>query len=439
MIAHWCDAMGDANPCYTDSDFAASSVHGGIVAPPAMLDVWDRPGLGFTRDFTSPRTQVLDTLFSEGYDSIVAVNSELELARYARPGELLSNIEALDDVSTEKRTSRGPGHFVTSRHRYSNQIGEHVGDLMFRMLVFRATQPVDDVPAAGGGAAGAAAPSPDPTLRPAPAVNADNEFFWEGVRRHELRIQRCEGCGRLIVPPGPRCPSCGSFEMGWVAASGGGTLYSFAVPEHPKAAGFSYPLAVALVELDEGTRTVANLVGVDRDRMTIGMALELCWLEGATGGLPLPQFRAPSPVRRAETLRISALSVGESLPLCSIPITTTLVVAGAIATRDYTAVHHDRAAAEREGSTDVFLNINTSVGLLQRVVSDWAGPEAVFRSIRVRLGAPGYPGDILTFSGVVSDVDVARGTATISLRASGSLGDHAVASVELSLPAGEAS
>jgi acyl dehydratase len=109
-------------------------------------------------------------------------------------------------------------------------------------------------------------------------------------------------------------------------------------------------------------------------------------------------------------------------------------VAGAIATRDYTPVHHDRAVAEREGSKDVFLNINTSVGLLQRVVSDWAGPEAVFRSIRVRLGAPGYPGDLLTFSGEVAAADVDAGTATVSVTARDSLGDHAIATIELTLP-----
>jgi acyl dehydratase len=221
--------------------------------------------------------------------------------------------------------------------------------------------------------------------------------------------------------------------MGWVLASGRARLYSFAVPEHPKVAGFSYPLTVGLVQLEEGTRIVANLVGLDPGKdVHIGMPLELCWLDGAT--TPLPQFRAPLPVRSATTLSLGDLAAGDPFPLCSLPITTTLVVAGAIATRDYTPVHHDRAVAEREGSKDVFLNINTSVGLLQRVVSDWAGPEAVFRSIRVRLGAPGYPGDLLTFAGEVAAVDTEEGTATVSLTASDSLGDHAIATVELSFP-----
>lgn len=462
MIAHWCDAMGDGNPSYTDPGFAAGSVHGGIVAPPAMLDVWDRAGLAFVRGSGSPRTGVMERLFSEGFDSIVAVNTELEFPRYLHCGELISNVEVLDAVSPRKRTARGPGHFLTTRHRFTNQHGEHVGDLMFRILLFRpeAREPETPEPEAREPAArepearepeappdsnvrrtaahGAEAPpNPDPALRPQPALNDDNRFFWEGAQRHELRIQRCLRCGRLLVPPGPRCPHCGSFEMGWIVASGGGRLYSFAVPEHPKVAGFSYPLTVGLVELDEGVRVVANLVGLDpHGDVSIGMPLELCWLEG--GGLPLPQFRAPKPTRALSTLQLQDLTVGDALPLCSLPITTTLVVAGAIATRDYTPVHHDRSVAEREGSRDVFLNINTSVGLLQRVVSDWAGPEAVFRSIRVRLGAPGYPGDLLTFSGRVTAVDADHGTTTVSMRASDSLGDHAVATVELSLPVGGA-
>jgi uncharacterized OB-fold protein/acyl dehydratase len=430
MIAHWCDAMGDGNPCYTDAHFAAGSVHGGIVAPPAMLDVWDRGGLVFTRNSGSPRTKVLHELFSNGFDSIVAVNTELEFTRYLRCGELVSNVETLADVSVLKHTARGAGHFVTTRHRYTNQHDEHLGDLMFRILVFRPeARETGSVPGGDGD------PNPDPSLRPAPAINHDNRFFWEGVERHELRVQRCGGCETLLMPPGPRCPHCGSFEMSWTVATGRGRLYSFAVPEYPKVAGFSYPLSVGLVELEEGVRIVANLVGLDPHRdLRIGMPLELCWLDGAVP--PLPQFRAPAPVRRLDTPPLADLSAGDAFPLCSLPITTTLVVAGAIATRDYTPVHHDRVAAEREGSKDVFLNINTSVGLVQRVVSDWVGPEAVFRSIRLRLGAPGYPGDLLTFSGHVAALDRRRSTATITLTASDSLGDHAVATVELSFPGG---
>jgi hypothetical protein len=87
----------------------------------------------------------------------------------------------------------------------------------------------------------------------------------------------------------------------------------------------------------------------------------------------------------------------------------------------------------------VFLNINTSAGLLQRVVSDWAGPEAVYHSIRIRLGAPGYPGDLLTFSGAVTAVDEAARRVTVGIKASDSYGDHAIATIELTLPQRQAS
>jgi uncharacterized OB-fold protein len=454
MIAHWCDAMGDGNPCYAEAGVAGASVHGGIVAPPMMLDVWDRPGLGPATHAGSPRGRVLDRLESEGYVSIVAVNTELEIGRYLRPGDVLSNIETLEDVSPLKRTALGSGHFVTTRHRYTTVEGEPVGSLMFRVLKFRPpsrggaeSEAPAPAPATGtdAGTVGGA-PDPDPSLRPGPAENRDNAFFWDGTARHELRVQRCNGCGALLMPPGPCCPDCGSFDLGWVVSAGRGTLYSFAVPHYPQVRGFAYPLVVGLVELEEGVRIVSNLVGLSPGQLAIGMPLELAWLEarppceaesGAATGSPavvLPQFRAPSPRRRTDTLQVAEVRQGDLVPLSSIPITATLVVSGAIATRDYTEVHHDRDIAIARGSKDIFLNINTSVGLLQRVVSDWAGPEAIFRSVRVRLGAPGYPGDLLTFSGSLRDVDPASGEVTLDMKASDALGDHLVASVELTLP-----
>src|SRR6476620_6303799 len=86
MIRHWCDILGDQNPVYTDPAAAAASAFGGIVAPPAMLDVWDKPGLQMTRDPDNPQSQALTTLDGHGFTSTVAVNSELELARPLRPG-----------------------------------------------------------------------------------------------------------------------------------------------------------------------------------------------------------------------------------------------------------------------------------------------------------------------------------------------------------------
>lgn len=441
-IADWCDAIGDGNPCYLDPDYAAASVHGGLVAPPATLDIWDRPGLPAQyadRPRDDPRSRVLDALDAAGFVGVVAVNSELEIRRYLRPGDVLSHVQVLEDVSAEKQTGLGTGHFVTTRARYS--VGdEHVGDLLFRILKFRPgtgrTRETAD--------AGAPAPDPDPANRPRPAINRDNQFFWDGARRYELRIQICEKCDTQFFPPTPRCWECGSMQMGYRVASGRGRLFSYAVPHYPQVPGFRYPLLVGLVELDEGVRIVANIVGCRREHLRVGMPVDLQWLdshpalvEGATdsrGPVSLPQFRPATPQRNSDTRSVEGVDGGTELPLWALPVTPTLIVSGALATRDFQDVHHDRDLAHRKGSADIFLNINTSLGLMQRYVTDWAGPQARVSALRVRLGAPAYPYDPLTFTGAVTEADKASGRVVVGVRAFNSLGDHVSGTVELELP-----
>jgi uncharacterized OB-fold protein/acyl dehydratase len=444
-IADWCDAIGDANPCYTDAEFAAASRHGGLVAPAATLDIWDRPGLPAqspaARRGDDPRSKVIRLLEAHGFVGVVAVNSELEIVRYPRPGDVLQNVQSLEDVSDEKQTALGVGHFVTSRHRYTTTDGEHLGELLFRILKFK---PGTGAPAStGDDASRKTPPDPDPALRPRPAINADNAALWDGYRRHELRIPRCGACGRLMFPAGPRCPSCGGFEMGYVVAAGTGRLYSHAVVHYPQVPGFRYPLPVGLIELDEGVRMVADLVGVTGDQLRIGMPLEVDWLDshdalmsGASdsrGAISLPRFRPATPQRRHDTARSTDLAAGDELPLWVLPVTPTQIVAGALATRDFQDVHHDRDLAHRKGSKDIFLNINTSLGLMERYVTDWAGPEAIVRALRVRLGAPAYPYLPLTFTGSVQSVDTTTGAVTVSVRASNELGPHVTGTVELDL------
>jgi hypothetical protein len=435
MIRHWCDVMGEQNPVYTDPAFAAASVFGGIVAPPAMMDVWDKPGIRMARDPLNPQAAALTLLEEEGFTSTVAVNSDLEFARYLRPGDLVHSTLTLEDVSVEKQTGLGTGHFVTSRLTYL--VGEEtVGSVLFRVLKFR--------PGTGRAAPVAdTAVDPNPSKRPRPAINRDNQFFWDGARAHELRIQTCNVCGERYFPPTPRCWKCGSLDMGWTVASGRGSLYSWAVPHHPQANGFRYPVLVGLVELAEGTRLVSNIVDCATEDLQIGMPLELCWLdshpalvEGADdsrGPVSLPQFRPAAPARRATTLTVGDVGVGDSLPLCPIPVTTTLVAGGALMTRDWFDAHHDRDMALARGSKDVFMNIHTTLGLIQRYVSDWAGPEARWTAIRVRLGAPNYPHDTMTMSGSVQAVSAATGAVTVAFRGRNSLGDHASGTAELVL------
>lgn len=123
------------------------------------------------------------------------------------------------------------------------------------------------------------------------------------------------------------------------------------------------------------------------------------------------------------------MNVGDTIPEWSVPITPTLVVSTAIATRDFQDVHHDRDLAQGHGSKDIFLNILTSTGLVERYVTDWAGPDTDVRGIAIRLGAPAYPYDTLTFSGSVSSVE--DGIAVIDVRGAVSLGDHVTGTVRV--------
>jgi hypothetical protein len=157
------------------------------------------------------------------------------------------------------------------------------------------------------------------------------------------------------------------------------------------------------------------------------------------GPVTLPQFRPAPPPRHAETRTAGEVSVGDALPLTPVPITATLIVSGAIATRDYEDVHHDRDIAIRRGAADIFMNIHTSLGLVQRWLSDWSGPEAVLRALRVRLGAPNHPGDTMTFAGEVTAVDRASGAVSVSCTGFNALADHVVGTADLVLPTGTGS
>jgi acyl dehydratase len=133
-------------------------------------------------------------------------------------------------------------------------------------------------------------------------------------------------------------------------------------------------------------------------------------------------------------MRIEALSPGLALPALAIPITVPLIAGGAIATRDYFPGHHDLEAARALGSPNVFMNILTTSGLVQRFVEQWVGPGAEFKSVKIKLGAPNYPGDTMTFSGEVSAVDAATRHVDIALKGKNSMGNHVTGTVRLHLP-----
>jgi acyl dehydratase len=132
------------------------------------------------------------------------------------------------------------------------------------------------------------------------------------------------------------------------------------------------------------------------------------------------------------TLRYDQIQVGDSLPELVLPLTATMIVSGAIASRDYQEVHHDRDLAIERGSKDIFMNILTTNGYVGRFVTDWAGPEALLQRVDIRLGAPNYPGDTMTLSGRVAEK--ADGRITLEIVGRNGLGNHVTGTVDLTLP-----
>jgi acyl dehydratase len=315
MIRHWCDAMQDHNPVHVDPDAAAKSVHGAIVAPPAMLNAWTMQGLLpphlRAADAPASSTTTYGRLDAAGYTSVVATNSEHDYDRYLRLGDDLTGFSTLTEVSEEKHTGLGIGHFVTTETEYRNQDDEVVGHMLFRILKFK---PGTGRVAAAAGAGGETAQTPHPT---------DSDHNEE-----------------------------------------------------------AYPAR---------------------------------------------------PERRETTLLYGEVEEGTVLAPCPIPITATLIVSTAIASRDYQDVHHDRELAIKRGSPDIFMNILTTSGLCSRYVTDWAGPEAILRRLAIRLGVPNYPHDTMTMTAQVTEKKPG-GLIEVALRGSNRLGNHVTGTITLELP-----
>jgi acyl dehydratase len=133
------------------------------------------------------------------------------------------------------------------------------------------------------------------------------------------------------------------------------------------------------------------------------------------------------------------VAVGDALPTLVVPITRTLIVSGAIASRDYQDVHHDQELARARGSKDIFMNILTTNGLVGRYVTDWSGPRSRLSEVNIRLGAPNYPGSTMTLTGSVTDkgplaADGESGLVKVSIRGANELGDHVTGTVHVALP-----
>lgn len=134
------------------------------------------------------------------------------------------------------------------------------------------------------------------------------------------------------------------------------------------------------------------------------------------------------------------VSVGEQLPELVVDVTRGTVIATAIATRDFQDVHHDHEAAQQRGSKDIFMNILTTNGYVLRLVTDWAGPEAVVEHAGIRLGVPNYAGDQMRLSGEVTAVEDRgdQGAVEVAVIGANSLGEHVTGTVRITLPKGGA-
>ena len=137
------------------------------------------------------------------------------------------------------------------------------------------------------------------------------------------------------------------------------------------------------------------------------------------------------------TLTFEEINVGDKLPAKEIPITSSLIVGGAIASRDFTPVHHDKKEAQKAGLPDVFMNILTSNGLMGSYVTNWAGPDSTTKKIDLKLGAPNLPGFIMTITGEIKAKDNERNTIDVHVTGENNVwGMHMQGTVQVQLPKG---
>ncbi|WP_433661349.1 bifunctional MaoC family dehydratase N-terminal/OB-fold nucleic acid binding domain-containing protein [Nocardia sp. CA-128927] len=258
MINNWVEAIGDTNPIYVDEAAAKAAGHPGIVAPPAMAQVWTMFGLNGVRPKDDPMGEATELLDAAGYTSVVATDCQQTYHRYLNVGEQVSATSRLSEIRGPKRTALGEGWFVTFLTSW--HVGDElVAEMLFRLLKF---------------APGTAAPSAPAGERVKPLVSWDTEFFWEGAKAGELRIQKLPD-GSLRHPPIPALWKDKSEQTDYVVASGRGTVFSYVVHHAPKVPGRQLPFVVALVELEEGVRMLGELRGIDPAEVQVGLPVRV--------------------------------------------------------------------------------------------------------------------------------------------------------------------
>jgi len=278
MVEHWLDAMGDANPIYVDEEAAKAAGHPGVVAPPAMIQVWTMFGLSGTRPDDDPLGKIMELFDDAGYIGVVATNCEQTYHRYLRPGDEVSVAAELTDVVGPKRTALGEGFFITQKITWTvgDDVEDPVAEMLWRIMKFKpsdqeALAPPSSVP-----------DDLDADSMMRPASSRDTKFFWDGVNAHELRIQKRPD-GSLQHPPVPALWQDKQAPIDYVVASGKGTVFSFVVHHAPKVPGRTLPFVIALVELEEGVRMLGELRNVDPATVEIGMPVRTTYIDFPEG------------------------------------------------------------------------------------------------------------------------------------------------------------
>lgn len=268
MIHHWVDAIGDKNPIYVDHEAAKAAGHPGIVAPPAMIQVWTMGGLGQGRSDDDPLSKMMKLFDDAGFVGVVATNCEQTYHRYLQPGEEVTIHAEITDVVGPKQTALGESYFINQLITWATGDDETVAEMNWRIMKFKPRE--DSKPAVPEDL------DPDKLMRP--SSSRDTQFFWDGVNAHELRIQKRPD-GSLQHPPVPAVWADKDAPADYVVASGNGTVFSFVVHHAPKVPGRTLPFVIALVELEEGVRMLGELRNVDTDKVQIGMPVRATFID----------------------------------------------------------------------------------------------------------------------------------------------------------------
>jgi uncharacterized OB-fold protein/acyl dehydratase len=295
MIRQWCDAMGETHPAYCDSEAARETVHGELVAPPTMLQAWTMGGWSMHEGYAIPKDEqhrLHNFLAENGYAGVLGTNTEEYYTRYLRIGDVVTAETIIEEISEEKATGVGLGYFITTRTRFTNQDGDDLGSMAFRVLRYKpSAQPAPTATDSQGGAAMAARPS-----RLKPPMGHDNGWWWERIASDGvIPIQRCTACQKLRHPPRPMCDACGCQDFDSIDACGEATLHTYTVIHYPQVPSYEYPLIAIIVDLAEGERMASTLVDCTPDEVAIGMAVEAVIHEDEDG-FKIPFFR---PARRS--------------------------------------------------------------------------------------------------------------------------------------------